>query len=519
MTRNIVSLIVVFVLSAGLALAQAHKPLNIVNSEKDEMDPHFCPAGDMLYFSRAFSPSNAGGKRDGGDIWVSARLSNAEFSEAAPLNGRLNNGKKNQIVGFNTKGDIMYLLNAYEETLSDKAFAYSKKKGNGSWTAPKPLGLVSFRAKGDYGASVTADGKVMVLYGESYGTRGAEDLYVSFRKNDLSWSDPIHLGDQINTAYQEVTPYLASDHKTLYFSSNGHRGEGSFDVFVAHRLDDTWKNWSKPTNLGKTVNTKGSEKYYQVGPEGVLALYTSTLDSEGYSDIKFIWSENERFSAPEKKLTEQKETVADDAVEEKAVPAEELKEAIKRLALSAADAGTKESLPFEYKPAESGQWETAESGKAMVAFDGDSLKYEIRAAGYLPVSFMMRADNSPHVVFLEKLEIEKAIVLKEVLFERGTVKLLEASHDQLKKLVSVLKQNPSMRIEIGGHTDNRGSAKAKNRLSRNRAAAVKEYLGKSGIDESRVLTRGYGSSRPIASNQSEETRRLNRRVEFKILKR
>lgn len=515
--------------------AQSVRPAEPMNSEREEVAPIFSARGDVLYFTRAFSAQNKGGVRDEGDIWTARRLGKSQFSVPEPVRGALNNAGRNKVLGFNAAGDVMYLLNAYEEGFSRKPFAYSKKSAGGSWSAPKPLDLGSFRPAGNYGASLSKDGSVMVLYGESYGSRGAEDLYISFRETDLKWTDPVHLGDRLNTPFQEVSPFLAPDNKTLYFSSNGHPGAGSFDVFVSHRLDGSWKNWSEPSNLGATVNTKGSEKFYQVGPEGILAYYTSTKDSEGYSDIKFIWSADETYRAPA--LAEKaSENAAEEApaaekagekAAEKALAAEKNAEkagagapapeasARKIAKLRVVDAKSGEAISFAYKIGE-GEWKAARGGlEADVT--GGSLPCEIKAAGYMPASFDLLPQAAGQCARLEPLAVGSPIVLRGVLFERGTVRLAAGSEAQLRKLVGVLQENPGMRIEIGGHTDNRGGARAKNRLSLNRAVVVKDYLRRFGIGDARVETRGYGSSRPIASNQNEESRRLNRRVEFKVL--
>ena len=164
------------------------------------------------------------------------------------------------------------------------------------WNMPQSTGVKYFQNKSaNNGNSISRDGKILILSLESFKSLGAEDIYVSFwNASDNGWTEPKNLGDQINTKLQELTPFLAPDNKTLFFSTNGRGGIGSRDVFVSQRLDDTWTNWTEPRNMGETVNTEGAEMGYGYYPEIEFAVYTSTKDSDGYVDIQIFHVTGER---------------------------------------------------------------------------------------------------------------------------------------------------------------------------------------------------------------------------------
>ena len=153
------------------------------------------------------------------------------------------------------------------------------------WSVPEALNIPYFYTKSAHrSGNLHRSGDILIVTLQSYDTRGGEDLYVLFRQGD-GWTEPRNLGPTINTPYQEMTPFLAPDGKTLYFASNGYEGFGSRDIYVSVRLDDTWKNWSNPKNLGPTVNSEGTELSYYVPEESDYAYLSTTQNSDGLGDL------------------------------------------------------------------------------------------------------------------------------------------------------------------------------------------------------------------------------------------
>lgn len=498
----------------------------VFNSYADEQNPVLSPDGNTVYFIRSHHTQNVGRKMDLGDIWYSAYDSTtSKWSSAKNIGYLLNNQYHNGVLGFGATGN-MYLYNIYEEDGSTP-----KSRGISVvdpidppkyWTIPTTSVVRYFYNLSDnHSISISADGKVMLLSLESFKTRGAEDLYVSFWLPQIkAWSEPKNLGDEINTMYQEVTPYLAADNKTLYFSSNGHGGQGSKDVFSAKRLDNSWEKWSKPVNMGTEVNTEGAEMYYQYMPDKELALYTSTKNSDGYGDIRF-----KHMPIPEMAKTigyeiEMPEDSTVHRLEEPAKPAYFI-----QIVGSVSDVKTQSSIAATIR-IDGGGFSANQTLATAYAFElpsANEYTLVVEADGYISHSEKLDIRTNElkqleHNISLQPIELGTTVKLDLVLFTRGTTDFLEESYEQLDLMVQMMKDNPTMEIELGGHTDNVGNSRLNKKLSQERVDAVVTYFIEQGIDSKRLTGKGFGGSKPIASNNSEATRRLNRRVEFTVVK-
>lgn len=505
-----------------------------INTAYDEINPVFNPEGNRLYFTRKNHPDNAGGKKDPGDIWVSVKNGN-QWTKAKRIIGPINNRFFNGVIGFSADGETMYLHHLYKEgKMQSRGISVSIKKGD-NWGEPIPVPVKFFQNRSEHqSASLAANNQVMVMSIESYGNYGAEDIYVTFRQADGNWTTPENLGSQINTRYQEYTPYLLPDNKTLIFASNGHDGFGSMDFFYSTRLDETWKNWSKPQNLGAEINSNGREAYYQVSPDGEYVYFMSTRNSEGYGDIRMMKLQQEDLP----NQVEAEEPIFVTEMPEKVQASENVEEVMEvnvvdsTIVISGMVVSETDNQPLDAKltfmPSQgvdiSGTITDKADGRYQVKLPHlDNYLVKIEAKGYLNVEENLLLAGKSGKTFsqnfiLTPLEIGRTFRLDNVLFNRGTTNLVDSSYAELDKVIEMMEQNPGIEIELGGHTDNRGSAKANLKLSQERVDEVKQYLVENGIDEGRITGKGYGSLRPIASNKSEETRKLNRRVEFTILK-
>ena len=254
-----------------------------INSKYDELHPVISPDGNFLFYTIRFHPKNSGGELDPGDIWVSELKSNGDWSKPENMGELWNNKGYNILFKFFDRGTKALLLNQNE--LNKPAIAVSSFVEN-DWTKPIPIKIKSYYNRSSHlSASISEDGNVLILSMESFGSIGFEDLYVSFRENDSVYSQPINLGNTINTSFQEMTPHLSEDGLSLYFASNGHGGYGGRDIFVSTRLDDTWLNWSEPVNLGPGVNSQGIELSFYESNGHPFAYVSSTQNSRGNGDI------------------------------------------------------------------------------------------------------------------------------------------------------------------------------------------------------------------------------------------
>lgn len=254
-----------------------------INSEYEESAPVFLPEINVLYFTRALHPENKGGETAGQDIWMS-ELQGDRFSVATNEFPELNNLLNNAVIGASKTGKRLFLLSTYEKKLKlQKGFSYSYAADGVNFNRPTKLDVDGLVFKSEfYGGSIHVSGDILLISMNSKDSKGEEDLYVSFKEGENGWSEPIHLGDSINTSGYEISPFLSEDKQTLFFGSNGHGGLGDCDIFYATRLDSSWTNWSKPKNLGAPVNSSGFDAFPYVFQE--VIYFASNRDAE-FSDI------------------------------------------------------------------------------------------------------------------------------------------------------------------------------------------------------------------------------------------
>lgn len=497
-----------------------------VNSYGDELNPVLSADGKTLYLTRSFHYENKGGIKDPGDIWVS-QLDGNKWSIPENASNVINNTYHNGI--FAIQNSTYYLYHHYmpgKQAAKTQGLSQSQRQGDG-FSFPRKMDIKYFLNRSDQlSVSLSEDGSIIILSLDSYGSYGGEDLYVSFRQDDNSWSTPRNLGSGINTKYQEMTPYLLSDNKTLFFSTNGRGGFGGRDIFVTQRLDDTWLGWSEPVNLGSEVNSEGVELYFSFYPDNEVAIFTSTQNSEGYSDLKSIPFTLEQLNdvletpieAAPAMVSESDESII--YIEENTIP-----EGTLSLFGSIFNVNDSSSLNAELKFESNDESITVASNSQgyQIQLNSSSIyQVTVSADGFVGKTDVLdirtsSTNNFKQDFYLSPIEVGTTVQLNNVLFTRGTTQLIESSYPELDLVVEMMVENEDLKIFLEGHTDNRGDAFANLKLSQDRVDTVIEYLVNQGVDNNRLDGEGYGGSRPIASNSNEETRRLNRRVEFTIV--
>jgi OOP family OmpA-OmpF porin len=497
-----------------------------INSSFDELNPVLSADGRTLFFTIANHPDNMGNKRDPGDIWFS-HWDGTGWS--APVHGGnvINDRAYNAVAGISQDGQYLYLLSHYGasgNTARTQGISIAKHSGNG-WDTPVNIVIPYFQNKSNrIGGAISADQHVFVFAAETYGTHGVEDLYVTVSENG-NWSEPLNLGSVINTKSQELCPSLSDDGKTLYFSSNRSKGHGSFDVYSSSRLDDSWASWSEPINLG-SINSDGRELYYRDFPQWGFSLFTSTKNSDGYGDMKVYRYDDSPLV--------QKDSVSAVVSADTIPGVVEIAEVrntnpnVVRLhgKVVSSKSGEVVNAQMTFAGPEMQEPMVLTAGSSGYVAEVLSLKQyaiKIEAPGYVSTleRLDLRTGDMPELEMnfnLQPIEIGTTVNLKNVLFQQTKTEILPESYDELDLVVSFLKANPHVKIELLGHTDNRGVHADNVRLSQNRVNAVKNYLVSKGIDSKRITGKGYGGTKPIASNESEETRKMNRRVEFVIRK-
>lgn len=332
------------------------------------------------------------------------------------------------------------------------------------------------------------------------------DLYACFRQSDGSWSEPRTLGKQISLpGYDEMTPYVAADGVTMYFSSNRPGGLGDNDIWMTRRLDKSWQKWSEPVNLGAPINTKGWDAFFTLDAGGEYAYLTTNLNTYGESDIV-------RVKLLEKEKPNPVILVSGNVYNQKT-----------KEPLSA-------SLVYETLPdgVEAGNGVSSPVDGAFKIVLPYDKNYSIHATAdkFFAVSENLNLDSMIKAgykeihkdLYLVPIEIGQVVRLNNVFFDFDKWDLRPESFIELDRVVTLLKENPKIEIEMSAHTDSHGTDEYNFKLSDNRAKSVREYILSKGIPESRIISKGYGETKPVVANDSDEHRQLNRRVEFTILK-
>jgi outer membrane protein OmpA-like peptidoglycan-associated protein len=307
----------------------------------------------------------------------------------------------------------------------------------------------------------------------------------------------------INTDNVEMSPFLASDGVTLYFASNRPGGFGSNDIWMTRRLDDTWQKWSEPVNLGAGVNTPQWDSYYSIAASGDCAYMVSYANTYGHSDIVRISLRKEVRPNPVA-------LVSGRVLDKKTGKPVEASISFTTLS-DGKEAGTARTTPG------TGDYQIILPYGKLYGFSASAQGY-YAVSENLDLSNLKSYEEVKRDLYLVPIEVGQVVRLNNIFFEFGKDSLKAESFPELDKVVQLLTDNAAMTIALSGHTDNVGSDAANLKLSEGRAKAVYNYLVSKGIDASRLSSKGYGETKPVATNDTEDGRQQNRRVEFEIEK-
>ncbi len=378
---------------------------------------------------------------------------------------------------------------------------YASTKEGDSWSVPVNLGRPVNSPYRETQPSMTPDGRTLYFSSDRPGGKGQHDLWVSHLGKNGQWSNPENLGDSVNSKGTEMSPFIHPDNQSLYFSSDGHIGLGGYDLFVARR--DSAGAWNKPVNLGYPINTNRDEIGLIVNSRGDKAYYSSDVNQAQGKDI-YIFD-----------LPVQNRPVAATYMKGKVFDAHD-----RRLLRARFELVDLETGKIIYN-----SWSDSLTGEFLVSIPGNrNYMLNVSRTSYLFFSenFSLKEGFDADRPFLKDVPLQpilagNSIVLRNVFFETDSYALKKESKLELNKVVELLKANPGIRIEIGGHTDNTGSAEYNMKLSENRAKSVADYLISASVVAGRIFSKGYGMNKPVADNDTEEGRSQNRRTELKIL--
>ncbi|MBL6448726.1 OmpA family protein [Fulvivirga sp. 29W222] len=556
-----------------------------VNTGYHEGAPVISADGKTLYFFVHNHPDNTYGKEGSQDIWYAELGPDGEWGEAKHMDKPLNQHHSNQVFTVMPDGNTLFIRGG--SSRNSKGFSFTRKSG-GEWGKPDEIKVDDFRSmnKGKfYGATMSSDGKYMILYMSEKENGTFSDLYFSKAVGDGDWSRPVLLPKNINTGRDEFAPYLAPDNKTMYYSSTRKdMGLGNADIYKTVRLDDTWLKWSDPVNVGRPLNTRAFDSYMSIdnsgnvftaqsgnaidggnldifglkekdikirlrgvvldakSKSGVMASLaiglvndTDTLvesSGDGSYQTKLIGEGNYhiRVSA-EGYYPDEAQLSIKDVFRDTTVIQDFVLKPVKRNTLltgTVYNAKTEEPLTAKVEIIHKSDKKAIykkESPKGYFEKELDKKGWYFIAAsaeGFINATDSVRnADDGSLLnkdLYLTPIEIGTTVRLNNIFFDFDKTTLKSESYVELDKVVDFLNDNSSVEIEIAGHTDSKGSDDYNLNLSQGRAQAVVDYLIGQGIDEYRLVAKGYGETVPLETNETDEGRAINRRVEFTVLK-
>ncbi len=463
-----------------------------INTKDNEYFPGLTADEQKLYFTRLLNGFNE-------DFYVSYKV-DSTWQNARNLGRPVNTPDNEGFVSISTDGQYIFFTACNRPDSKGSCDLYFSKLEGDIWRNPinmqAPVNTVAWESQ----PSLSFDGKNIYFSSHRPGGYGGSDIWMTTFENNR-FTEPVNLGPDINTEYDENTPFIHPDNRTLYFSSSGWPGMGMADIFYSKK--DEKGNWKKPVNLGYPINTPASEIGFIVNRKGDWAYFASDMPG-GYGGLDIYGFELYEEARPE--LSSYAKGEVYDAETKQKLEAN----------IELVDLATGEVLMTSRTNKKTGEF-------LMVLQPNSNYMLNVNKEGYLfhSENFAMEeySADKPFLISvpLSKFKVGEKVILKNVFFDTDKFNLKSESKAELNKLIALLKKQAGLKIEIGGHTDNTGNKKANQILSQNRAKAVYQYLIDNGIDAGRLSYKGYGDSKPIADNATEEGRSQNRRTEFTIV--
>ena len=463
-----------------------------INSAESEYLPCLTIDGKEFFFTRRLRGYN--------EDFFSAKWNGTDWVQAAPLGGNVNTNNNEGAQMISQDGEWLVFTACNREDGWGSCDIYISFLTQNGWSEGINLGGKVNTDQWESQPCLSPDKRDLFFASRRHGGYGGSDIYVSHLSANGEWSAPENLGPQINTKGDESCPFIHADNQTLFFTSNALQGYGEDDLFFARKGPKG--DWSVPENLGYPINTIYKEGTLFIAADAKTAYYASDrTDSKGGLDIySFELPENIR---PNKTLWVKGKVF--DKKTTKGLPS----------AVELIDLNTKQLIS---------QVQTDERGNYLITLPiGKDYAFNVNRKGYLFYSDNFFLSNrSPDSTYekdipLQPIEANASVVLKNVFFDVNKYDLKPESEAELDKLVQLMNDNPAVKIQIGGHTDNVGKPADNLTLSNNRAKAVVTYLVSKNISPQRLVAKGFGETQPIDDNKTDEGRGRNRRTEMKVI--
>lgn len=478
-----------------------------INSDDDEYWPSLTVDGKTIIFTRLVgSANNTDRYSPPQEDFYTSTFENGSWQPSKPISS-INTLYNEGAQAISTDGKLLFFTACTRNDGQGSCDIYFSRNKAGEWSVAQNAGSPVNSAAWESQPSISANGEVLYFVSNRQGGKGGMDIWKCKLKGFSEWGtpvwgSPVNLGDSVNTPGNEISPFIHSDGKTLYFASDYWPGMGGFDIFYSRQTSDS--SWSRPQNIGYPINSYKDEQGLVVDAAGRNAYYSS--DRPGSKGMDIYSFELYKGARPTP-VSYVKGKIIDE------------------------DSGTPVCAKVELADVENPRsvirgescWEKGEFLMCLPL--GKEYAFNVSKEGYLFYSDNFRLKEKKEIIDpyileikLKRIKVGGAVVLRNVFFNTGSYDLLSESIGELQKLIDFLNLNKTVFIEIEGHTDNIGGNEMNQNLSESRARAVYNYLIDHGIDAGRMKYAGYGPSKPMSTNDTPEGRALNRRTEFRIIR-
>jgi outer membrane protein OmpA-like peptidoglycan-associated protein len=462
----------------------------VLNFKDKQYFPAFTADGQSIYYT---ARTNGGDE----DIYISSK-ENGNWTTPKNLSKTINTDFNEGTCTISADGKTMVFTSCEgRESLGSCDLFITRFTDNG-WSPPVNMGHNVNSPFWDSQATLSSDGTILVFSSDRYGGKGGKDLYVSKLGDMNEWSKAVGLSDVLNTSNDEVSPFLHANGTSLFFASNGHSGLGGFDLFLTNKSS---KTFSKPLNLGYPINDGSDQFAMAISADGLQAYYSKETGDK----INLY-----QFDLPKE-------------LKERINPTFYLKGHVVDAKTKKALGATIQLVNLNTKDVVSTFSTNPNTGEylAVLPFSGNfGLYVEHPHYFFKSLSFSFNSaekkSNKELEIELEMIDKEKVEILNNIYFDEASWELKPESMVELSKLAELIWRNPSLKVEISGHTDNKGKPEANLALSKKRAQSVVEYLSKEGLNPNNLVSKGYGEEKPIESNDTEFGRGKNRRIELRF---
>lgn len=482
--------------------AYKQRPLSdTVNAFLMQYFPVLTADQQQLIFTRRIG----GGPNDDEDLVISKRSARGRWLPPESISKEINSDLNEGTCTISADGRKLIFTSCVGRQGYGSCDLYESMRIGEKWTKPKNLGPNVNSPEWESQPSLSADGRTLYFVSDRRGGVGRRDIWVSYLNENGEWMRAKNAGKPVNTMYDEISPFIHVNNRVLYFASNGLVGFGGYDIFFSEK--DTASRWTNPKNIGSPINNHEDQFSLFITADGKRGYYSH----EEVKDAGYTTSHIYEVEIPEENRIRYKSNYVKGVVRDKK----------SRDPLAAHI----ELINLETDEVESLVSSDSISGNYLIVLtEGSDYALYVNKKGYLfkSLNFNYSAEQDYEPIVLD-VELEKAAegttaVLENIFFDVDKYDLKEKSITELKKILRFLKENPQLRVEISGHTDDSGSEAHNKELSGKRAEAVYNYLVQKGIPPDRLLRRGVGSDRPVADNATDEGRQQNRRIEFKVIR-